>query len=203
MMWTLEEKKHFLPRQGTCEFRAGGAIFFTVWNESNCRVQPELEEESLKHGVQHPCYPSWFLRTLKKKSPGYWSGETRGGWIRGGGLWKVWLGIHKLKCLTLIGVILRGWLGESFQTQGMEVILTLVADCCIRRSYHFLNRSWMSVRSGWQQVNCYPGRSGNTAFDRQELGKKEGGMWAGRGKGREKDSILPDHHQQKIQLPIF
>ena len=73
----------------------------------------------------------------------------------------------------------------------------------IRGSYHFLNKSWMSVRSGWQQVNCYPGRSGNTAFGRQELGKKEGGMWAGRGEGREKESILPDHHQQKIQLSIF
>lgn len=30
IIWTLEEKKHFLPRQGTCEFRAGGDIFFTV-----------------------------------------------------------------------------------------------------------------------------------------------------------------------------
>ena len=26
---------------------------------------------------------------------------------------------------------------------------------------------------------------------------------AGRGEGREKESILPDHHQQKIQLSIF
>ena len=73
----------------------------------------------------------------------------------------------------------------------------------IKGSYHFLNKSWMSVRSGWQQVYCYPGRSGNTVFGREELGKKEGGMWAGRGEGREKESILPDHHQQKIQLSIF
>lgn len=102
-------------------------------------------------------------------------------------------------------VVLRGCLGTRFQIQWMEVILTLVAHQnwpwfeWVKGSYLFLNRSWMTVRSEWQKVNWFPGRSGNIAFGCQKLGKK-GIRW---GKGKEKKkSILLDTNK-KAQLSIF
>ena len=42
------------------------------------------------------------------------------------------------------------------------------------------------MRSGWQQVNCYPGVCGNIGFFWQELGKKEGEVRWGREEKEEK-----------------